>query len=146
MIVLLRRDCYLRRQCCGNQTFSTCLLSTNLPGAQVSDHFHRHRRGGNRLVYSLQLYHLLHLHSLGLLVGQDNPRGPLHQPKRYWVLRHLTSRRFNQHCGSDSTNSISLAAANAAVEEACPHLHLPSRKFVSPSTVQPNSSKLTQHP
>ena len=146
MIVLLRRDDYLCRQRRGHQTFSACLLSTNLSGAQVSDHFHRHRRGGNRMVYCLPLHRLLHLRSLGLLVGQDNSRGPLHQPSRYRIFRHLTSRRFDQHCDSDSTNPISLAATNAAMEETCHHLHLPPRKFVSPSTPGINPSKLTQHP
>ena len=146
MIVLLRRDGYLCHQRRGHQTLSACLLSTNLSRAQVSDHFHRHRRGGNRMVYRLPLHHLFHLRSLSLLVGQDNSWGPLHQPSRYRILRHLTSRRFNQHCDSDSTNPISLAATNAAVEEACHHLHLPPRKFVSPSTPEIHPSKLTRHP
>ena len=140
MIVLLRRDHYLCRQCRGRQTLSACLLSTNLPRTQVPDHFHRHRRGSDRMVHCLPLHRLLHLRSLGLLVGQDNPWGPLHQPKRYRIFRHHTSRRSNQHCDSGSTNPISLAAANAAMEEACPHLHLPPRKFVSPSTLQINPS------
>ena len=146
MIVLLRWDHYLCRQRRSRQTFNTCLLSTNLPRTQVSDHFHSHRRDNNRVACFLPLHRLLHLRSLGLLVGQDNPWGPLHQPKRHRIFRHHTSRRFNQHCDPGSTDPISLAVANAAVEKACPHLHLPPWKFVSPSTLQTNLSKLTQHP
>ena len=132
MIVLLRGDYNICCQCRGHETFSAVLLSTNIFRAPLSDHFHRHRPGDNRMVLCLHLYCLLRLPSLGLLVGQDNSRGALHQPKRHRIFWHLTSRHFDQRCDSRLTNAISLAAANATVEEARHHLHLPTRKFVSP--------------
>ena len=84
------------------------------------------------MVYCLYLSHLLHLHPLGLLVGQDNPWRALYQRQRYRILRHLSSRYPNQHRDPHPTDPISLEAANAAVEEARNHLHFPPRELVSP--------------